>query len=183
MSRNYKFHNSEGMYFVSFAVVNWIDVFTRPIYVNVLIESLEYCQKNKGMDIIAWCIMTNHVHLIFRSVSEIRPENILGDFKRHTSKRLIKSIKENPQESRKKWMLKQFSDAGLKSSNVDHFQFWRHDNKPVELWSHKVIDEKVNYIHNNPVKQGIVIYPSEYVYSSAKVYAGDKGLLKVTLVG
>ena len=74
MSRNYKFKNPEGVYFVSFAVVEWIDVFTRTEYKNIILDSLRYCQKYKGMEIFAWCIMTNHVHLVFRSF-EIKSQN------------------------------------------------------------------------------------------------------------
>ena len=96
MSRNYKFKNSEGVYFVSFAVVEWIDVFTRTEYKNIILDSLRYCQKYKGMEIFAWCIMTNHVHLVFRSVENQVPELLLGDFKRFTSKAVIKAISENP---------------------------------------------------------------------------------------
>src|SRR5690606_3303253 len=76
MSRNYKFHNSEGLYFVSFAVVEWLDVFTRNGYKDILLDSLSFCQKEKGMEIISWCIMTNHVHLIFRSIKGQNPEGI-----------------------------------------------------------------------------------------------------------
>jgi len=61
MSRNYKFHNPEGIYFISFAVVNWLDVFTRNEYKSILIDSLHYCQQEKGLEVFAWCIMTNHV--------------------------------------------------------------------------------------------------------------------------
>ena len=85
MSRNYKFHNPEGLYFVSFAVVEWLDVFTRNHYKDILVDSLRYCQANKGMELIAWCIMTNHVHLIYRSCAGQKPELLLGDFKRYTS--------------------------------------------------------------------------------------------------
>ncbi len=176
MSRNYKFQNPEGLYFVSFAVVNWLDVFTRHEYKDILIESLDFCQKNKGMEIIAWCIMTNHMHLIFRSVYH-DPANLLGDFKRFTSKKLVKAINENFTESRKEFLLSQFKEAALSSSNVSKYQFWRHDNKPVELWSNAVIQEKINYIHNNPVEAGLVYNPEDYVYSSASDYADQKGLL------
>ena len=92
MSRNYKFHNPEGIYFVSFAVVGWLDVFTRNKYKDLIIESLTFCQKNKGMEIHAWCIMTNHVHLIFRSIENQKPELLLGDFKRFTSRSVINAI-------------------------------------------------------------------------------------------
>ncbi|REH44482.1 REP element-mobilizing transposase RayT [Tenacibaculum gallaicum] len=178
MSRNYKFHNPEGLYFVSFAVVNWLDVFTRNEYKDILLESLSFCQANKGMEIISWCIMTNHVHLVFRSIKGEKPAKLLGDFKRYTSNKLVKVIQENPRESRKEFLLEQFKKSALKSSNVKHHQFWRHDNKPIELWSNAVIREKINYIHQNPVEVGLVYKAEEYVYSSAKDYAGEEGILE-----
>ncbi|GGE26044.1 REP-associated tyrosine transposase [Psychroflexus planctonicus] len=182
MSRNYKFHNPEGLYFVSFAVVEWLDVFTRNEYKDILVESLHFCQKNKGMEIFAWCIMTNHVHLVFRSIDGLNPANLLGDFKRFTSKAIVKAIQENPRESRKEFLLAQFKKAASKSSNVDKFQFWRHDNKPIELWSNKVIQEKISYVHKNPVAAGLVYHPEDYVYSSAADYAENKGLLDNIIV-
>lgn len=182
MSRNYKFHNPDGLYFVSFAVVGWLDIFTRNAYKNIVLESLSFCQKEKGMEIIAWCIMTNHVHLVFRSVADQRPENILGDFKRYTSKEIVKAIQENSQESRREFLLSQFKKAAEKSSNVTNYQFWRHDNKPIEQWSTKVIQEKIHYIHQNPVVAGHVFQPEDYVYSSAIDYAGENGLLDSIVV-
>lgn len=182
MSRNYKFHNPDGVYFVSFAVVEWIDVFTRNDYKYILLESLEFCQREKGMEIFAWCIMSNHMHLIFRSVNGVKPELLLGDFKRFTSKAVVNAIKDNPRESRREWLLEQFKKAGEKSSNVSTYQFWQHNNKPIELWSNKVIFEKINYIHNNPVEEGLVSYPQDYVYSSARDYAGEVGLLRDVVV-
>jgi REP element-mobilizing transposase RayT len=86
VSRNYKFYNPDGVYFISFAVVEWLDVFTRNEYKTILTDSLRFCQQKKGMEIFAWCIMTNHVHLIFRSAGEQKPESLIGDFKRFTSK-------------------------------------------------------------------------------------------------
>ncbi len=182
MSRNYKFHNPEGIYFVSFAVVEWLDVFTRNEYKNIVLKSLEYSRKEKGMEIFAWCIMTNHIHLIFRSIKGQKPELLLGDIKRYTSKAIVKAIKDNLKESRKEWLLEQFKKAGSKSSNVNKYQFWRHDNKPIELWSNKVIDEKINYIHNNPVEEGLVFKAEDYLYSSAIDYAGEKGILDGVIV-
>lgn len=182
MSRTYNFHNPDGVYFISFAVVEWMDVFTRNEYKNILIDSLSYCQQNKGMEIFAWCIMSNHVHLIFRSTKGQKPESLIGDFKRFTSKAMVKAIIENPKESRKEFLLDQFSKAGNKSSNVDKYQFWRHDNKPIELWSNKVINEKIDYVHNNPVEIGLVFRAEDYLYSSAADYAGGKGILDNVIV-
>jgi REP element-mobilizing transposase RayT len=182
MSRNYKFHNPEGVYFVSFAVVEWIDVFARNEYKDILLESLGFCQKNKGLEIFAWCIMTNHMHLVFRSVGENKPEDLLGDFKRFTSNAIVQAIIDNPKESRKDWLLEQFTKAATQSTNVKHHQFWRHDNKPIELWSNKVITEKINYIHNNPVEEGLVFKPEDYFYSSARDYSGERCLLNHVIV-
>lgn len=182
MSRNYKFHNPEGVYFVSFAVVEWIDALTRSEYKDIVLESLRYCQQEKGMEVFARCIMTNHMHLVFRSIKGQKPELLLGDFKRFTSNSIVKAIEENPRESRKEWLLEQFRKAGAKSSNVNKYQFWQHNNKPIELWSNKVIDEKINYIHNNPVEEGLVFHPEDYMYSSARDYSGETGILEGVIV-
>ena len=182
MSRNYKFHNPEGLYFISFAVVGWLDVFTRNEYKDLFLESLAYCQQNKGLEVHAWCIMSNHVHLIFRSINNQKPELLIGDLKRFTSKSIVKSIQENPGESRKEFLLDFFKKEAEKSSNVKHYQFWRHDNKPIELWSNKVIKQKIDYVHNNPVEEGLVYKLEDYVYSSAIDYADQKELLENVVV-
>ncbi|MEC5173743.1 REP-associated tyrosine transposase [Chryseobacterium nepalense] len=182
MSRNYKFHNPEGLYFVSFAVVGWLNVFIKDEYIELLLKSLRFCQKNKGMEIHAWCIMPNHVHLVFRSVNDQKPELLLGDFKRFTSKAVVSAIKENAKEPRNKFLLNFFLKEGLKTSNVNQYQFWRHDNHPIELWSNRVIWQKINYTHKNPVKAGLVTNAEEYRYSSAIDYADEKGLLEDIVV-
>ena len=145
MSRKYKFGESTGAYFISFATVYWIDVFTRDIYFSVIIESLDYCRKNKGMEIYGYCIMPSHVHLIFRS-AEADPSGLIRDFKGFTSRKILKTIEENTQESRKEWLLWMFEKAGKKNSNVKNRQFWQQNNKPIELWSLKVFEQKLNYI-------------------------------------
>lgn len=167
---------------MSFAVVYWLDVFTRNEYKDILLQNLSFCQKEKGMEIVAWCIMTNHVHLIFRSVKGQLPSLLLGDFKRFTNKAVVKAIQNNLRESRREFLLEQFKKAASKSSNVKEHQFWRHDNKPIELWSNKVIWEKISYVHNNPVKAGLVYRAEDYVYSSAVDYADQKGLLEDVVV-
>ncbi len=182
MSRNYKFYNPEGVYFISFAVVEWLDVFTRNEYKIIIIDSLHYCQKEKGLEIFAWCIMTSHIHLIFRSAGGQKPELLIGDFKRFTSKAIVNAIIENPKESRKEFLLEQFRKAGNSASNVTQYQFWQHDNHPIELWSNKVIDEKIDYVHKNPVEAGLVFRAEDYLYSSAADYAGEKGLLDGVIV-
>ncbi|MEX0968234.1 MAG: transposase [Bacteroidia bacterium] len=166
MSRKYKFYNSEGLYFVSFATVYWLDVFVREEYCEILVQSLKYCQKEKGMEIFDWCIMPSHVHLIF-SATDHNPSDLMRDFKKYTSIELQKAIGTNPAESRKEWLLWMMKRAGSKSSNVKNYQFWQQHNKPIELWSNAVIDQKVEYIHNNPVEAGFVSEPQHWKYSSA----------------
>lgn len=176
MSRKYKFHNKQGAYFISFAAVYWLDVFTRQIYFNVLEESIEYCRKEKGMEVFAYCFMPSHVHLIFRSSNE-DPSGLIRDFKGFTAKKLIKAIENNPQESRKEWLLWMMERAGKKKSNVKQRQFWQQHNKPIELWSEKVIQQKIDYIHNNPVESGFVTDPVDWKYSSARNYQEDQTVL------
>jgi putative transposase len=178
MSRKYKFLNKEGLYFVSFATVNWIDVFVRPQYNEIVIESLSYCQSNLGMQLYCWCIMPSHVHLIYKA-KDNNPEVVLGRFKEYTSKQLIKAISENVQESRKEWLLWMFKRAASKSSNNTNYQFWQHHNKPIELWSADVIEQKADYIHNNPVEAGFVSEPMHWKYSSAIDYCDGKGLINI----
>lgn len=172
MSRKYKFNDKAGAYFISFATVYWIDVFTREEYFGNIVESLDYCRKNKGMEIYGYCIMPSHIHLIFRSENK-NPSGLIRDFKGFTSKRMLKSIEENPQESRKEWMLWMFERAGKKNSNVKFRQFWQQNNKPIEIWSLKVFEQKLNYIHNNPLETGFVTNPVDWKYSSARNYGDD----------
>ncbi|WP_328516463.1 hypothetical protein [Aquimarina aquimarini] len=80
MSRNYKFHNKSGLYFVSFATVNWLDIFTRQPYFDILSQSISYCRAEKGLELYAYCFMPSHIHLIFRSADD-NPAGLLRDFK------------------------------------------------------------------------------------------------------
>jgi REP element-mobilizing transposase RayT len=113
MSRKYKFHNKSGLYFVSFSTINWIDVFTRQLYFDVLAESVDYCRAEKGMELYAYCFMPSHIHFIFRSSLE-QPMELLRDFKKFTAKKIIEAIENNPQESRREWLLWMFERAGKK---------------------------------------------------------------------
>ena len=181
MSRKYKFNNKEGLYFVSFATVYWIDVFTRDEYCQVFVDSLDYCRQSKGLEIYCWCIMPSHVHLIMQA-KDNNPEIVLGRLKEFTSKKLVELIGSNPQESRKEWILSMFEEAGKRSSKVKSNQFWQHHNKPIELWSAEVTLQKLDYIHNNPVVAGFVLEPHHWKYSSAIDYSGGKGILEMDFI-
>ena len=178
MSRNYKIQHKEGIYFITFATVEWVDVFTRKDYRSLFIESVQYCQKEKGLVVYSWCLMSNHVHMIVRSeFGDL--SGTIRDLKKFTAKKIIAEIQGSGNESRKEWMLDIFKSAGSANSNNQTYQFWRQDNRPIEIFSNDVIDQKMNYVHNNPVEAGIVENAEDYIYSSARDYAGIKGLIDI----
>jgi putative transposase len=179
MSSKYKFKDQDKLYFVSFAVVNWIDLFIRNEYKDILLESWKYCQANKGMELYAWCIMSSHVHLIIGSHGD-KLENIMRDMKRHTSEELKKAIQIHPGESRREWMLGMMEKAGKENSNNINFQLWQQDNHPLELTTPEITHQKLDYLHYNPVMAGIVEKPEDYLYSSAiDYYTNRKGLIAI----
>ena len=149
----YKIIDQGGMYYVSFAVVAWVDVFTRRDYRDIVIESLQHCQQEKGLVIYGWCIMSNHAHLII-SAKENNVSDVLGGFKKFTSKQITKAIIEHPGESRKEWMLRIFKEAGDKNSRNVNYQFWQQDNQPKIIYTQEFAAQKLEYIHNNLWKQG-----------------------------
>ena len=181
MSRKYKILDQTILYFVSFAVVNWIDLFTRKQYKNILLDSLSYCQLKKGLEVYAWCIMTSHVHLIIGTHGN-KMEDILRDLKSFTSRKLRLAIEENSGESRREWMLRMMYDTGFDNSNNRGFQLWQQHNHPIELSTNEMMDQRLHYTHYNPVEAGIVDVPEAYLYSSARDYAGEPGLLKIRLI-
>ena len=136
MSRKYKFHDNDKLYFISFATVYWIDVFVREEYFQVIIDSWKHCQEEKGLEIYGWCIMPSHVHMIIGSKKD-KLENIVRDMKKHTSITLKAVIKNNKLESRKEWILWLMERAGKRNSN----------NKPfIMIWTH-LIKESVRRSH------------------------------------
>ena len=158
--------NTNDTYFVTLTVIYWIDIFTRLIYKDLIIDNLEYCRKEKGLNIYSFVIMSNHIHLICRS--EKKPlSSILRDFKTFTSKELYKAIKNNTQESRKDWIIKLLDNAGSKNVLNKNHQFWQNNNQPILISKTSQFLVKQNYIHQNPVQAGIVTNDYNYLYSSA----------------
>jgi putative transposase len=181
MSRKYKFYNSDGVYFVSFAVVYWIDLFVREEFCNIFIDTLKYYQEKDRLELFAYCIMPSHIHLIFRDKQK-EPEMLLGHIKKYSSKRIQESIINNPQESRKEWILWMMERAAENTTNVKNRMLWQHHNKPIELWSQEVIKQKLDYIHNNPIASGFILDAEHWKYSSAVNYSGGKGNIDVILL-
>src|SRR6185436_521316 len=174
----YKIRNQAAILFITFATVEWVDVFTRKDYRDIVLDSIKFCQAQKGLALHAWCLMSNHLHLV-ASAKNKNLSDVLRDFKKFTNKQLIEAIINNKHESRRNWMLNIFQEEGSESSRNKTYQFWRQDNQPEELYSPRFVFQKINYIHMNPVVAGLVDKPEHYLYSSAKDYQATKkcGLL------
>jgi putative transposase len=153
-------------YFITFSVVDWIDIFTRACYVEILIDSIRYCQQEKGLLLYTYCILPSHVHMISGAEKGTLGE-LLRDMKGFTSRSILNEIKTNPKESRRDWLLEAFKKAGRLSAQKQEYQFWQHTNHPEELYSQKFISQKERYVLMNPVVMGLVNKPEHYRYSSA----------------
>jgi REP element-mobilizing transposase RayT len=173
---------TKTLYFTTSTVVDWIDVFTRPIYKRIVVESLSYCQQYKGLTIHAWVLMTNHLHMVVSVDEHTTISEVLRDFKKYTSKKIEEAIRLNLQESRKNWMLDRFHFIGRLERGDECFRFWQEGNYVEEIYSDDFLRQKIEYIHNNPVKAEIVSRPEYYMYSSASTYAGVPGVLPVALI-
>jgi len=188
VSDKYKIYDNDKAYFVTLTVVDWIDIFSKNNHKLLIIDSLKFCQKNKGLVIYAWCLMPSHLHMIiasdplminglehFYTLSEI-----LRDFKKFTAKAIIKQIQEEP-ESRREWLLNAFSNAGKNLKRIKNYKFWQDGNHAMEIHTPEFFYEKLDYIHNNPVEEMIVSKAEDYMFSSARNYAGLDYLLEVIL--
>jgi len=174
MAETYRVYDPGGVYFVTFTVHQWVDVFTRPVYIELLLENLRYCQKNKNLEIYAWVIMSNHCHLII-SVTEGDLSDFIRDFKKHTAKVLVKAIENNENESRREWLL-------LLLKKDKKIWFWESGYHGEEIRTKPFFDSKMKYIHLNPVRAGIVEKEEEYLWSSCgALYGLRKALLDLAV--
>ena len=163
---------------MTMTVVDWIDAFTRPAFSDVIVDSLKFCQKEKGLIIYAWCLMSNHLHLIAAAQDGYSLSGIVRDFKKFTSKKIVHLVKTEP-ESRRDWMLYRFAYAGKYLQRIKDYKFWQDGFHPIELFDATIAAQKLEYLHQNPVTARIVNEPEHYVYSSAINYSGLPGLIDV----
>lgn len=175
MSEGYIIRDQSKPHFITATVIDWVDVFSRKIYRDTLIDSLEYCIQYKGMIVYAYIIMSNHIHLIVQAKNE-NLSDLIRDFKKHTAKTILKQI-QTESESRKEWMLSRFTLATSTHSRNKKYQFWQYGNHFEEIYAEKFLWSKIDYIHLNPVRAGIVERASEYLYSSAGNYVNGNGIL------
>lgn len=119
--------------------------------------------------------------MIARAKEPNRLSDIVRDFKKFTANQLLPLL-ESAGESRSDWMLKRFEFAAPQHKRNSRYQLWTHENHAIELVTEKVSLQKLNYIHNNPLRAGIVENPEDYLYSSARIYCGLIGVLEIDLL-
>ncbi len=168
MSEKYKVIDSHQPTFITLTVIDWVDVFIRPEYTKILDESFNYCIAEKGLQVHAYVYMTSHLHAIVSSNGE-ELQNIIRDFKKFTSKRIVEAIQEYP-ESRREWLLKKFSYAAQRTKRGVNFKFWKDGFHPVILDTYIKIEQRVNYIHYNPVSARFVYHERDWLNSSYAAY-------------
>ncbi len=179
MSDSYQIDDQYGTYYLTPTIVDWVDIFSRRQYRDVVTDSLGYCIKEKGLVLYGYVIMTNHLHLIVRSECGKLLDTI-RDFKKFTASKLLQAINDLP-ESRREWMLHRFEWNATKHDRNSKYQVWTHSNHAELVYSDKFFRQKLNYIHHNPVRAGLVEFPEDYLYSSAGVLLKDKpGIVNVT---
>lgn len=165
MGEAYQIKNQHAVYFLTFTVVDWVDLFTRQSYRDVLLENLNFYQEQRGLCIYAYVVMSNHMHLILQQPVG-RLSNTIRDFKKYTSRKMAQMVMNEP-ESRREWLLHRFAwNAGV-AANVTNYQIWVHDSHAEEIWSRPFYEQKERYVHMNPVRAGWVEKPEDWIYSSA----------------
>jgi len=176
------FADDDVLYFVTFTVVNWVDLFIRDRFREIFYESTNFCIANKGLEVYAYCIMTSHIHLIIGTSQQPLSE-IVRDWKSFTSKKIRECIESGNFESRKDWILHRFKYNGLINSRNKHFQLWQQKSHPIMLDNDQLIDQKLDYIHDNPVAQGLVAEPEHWLHSSAGYYSEvSESFIKLELI-
>jgi putative transposase len=150
------------------------------------LESLRFCQTEKGLEIYAWCIMPSHVHLIIGTTGKPM-QDILRDFKSLLQEVLkmkskITQGKVDETELAFQWLIWMMERAGMKNGNNNAWQLWQQHNQPIELNTNEMLDKRLDYLHLNPVISGFVYEPEHWKYSSASDYSGSKGLLDVCII-
>jgi len=180
MPTGYQIYNQSECYFLTLQVVDWVDVFTRKEYVDIILNSFNYGRKHKVLILWSYVIMSNHVHMIAQAKDK-NLSDILRDFKRHTATQILKAIDSN-KESRRYWMLKRFEFMAKRHKRNSKHQFWKHQNHAIQIDSDRLLRQKMAYIHLNPVRAGFVDSAEHWMYSSQRNYANLDALIEIDMM-
>ena len=172
MRTRYKITDAGQIYFITCTIVEWIPVFTRKTYFDIILNSFTFCRQQKGLKVFAYVIMDNHLHLI---VSGDNLSNTIKDLKRHTAREIIRLA----QDDQKTWLLNQFKFY-RKTYKVDSdFQVWQEGFHPKQITSEEMLRQKMEYIHHNPVRGGLVNNAEDWPYSSFRNYQGLEAIIEI----
>lgn len=181
MGEAYRISDQNAIHFLTFTVIDWMDVFTRKEHKLVVVESLNHCVAQKGLVVHGWVLMSNHLHLLARAREGARLSDVVRDVKKFTSRK-VREIVQTPVESRQHWLLDRMAFRARQSNRADEFKLWESVNHAEWVQSTWFMEQKLNYIHQNPVRQMVVTRAEDYLFSSAMDYAGETGLVTVELV-
>jgi putative transposase len=170
-------------YFLTLNVVDKIDVFVRPVYKQVIADALNYFISTREVEVYAWCLMSSHLHLIVKTHEGTGPAYFERDFKKYTTPEIAKAI-EMEMDFRREWMMQRFEDFSKSLRKIEKFNLWQNCSSPLHIDCEPLglLMERIEHIHENPVRERIVDLPESYLYSSARDYAGIKGLVNVKVV-
>jgi putative transposase len=169
----YHFVESDVPHFMTLTVLNWLPVFTRPESVQILFNSFDYLRED-GFKIYAYVILENHLHLIAQSP---QLDKDIARFKSFTARQLLKYLAEQKAYT----LLEQFSYYKKQHKLDRKYQFWQEGAHPECIINRKMMSQKLEYIHYNPVKRGYVDYAEHWNYSSAKNYLGQPSVFDIDL--
>jgi len=168
----YKIFEEHSPHFLTCTIVNWIPLFTRPATVQIILDALAYRQQERDLKIYGYVILENHLHWIAQS-EHLSKE--IASFKSYTAKLLIQYL----QQQQVQKILAQLAFYKKRHKTDRQYQVWEEVSHPQLIQDDVVLRQKLDYIHNNPVKRGYVDDPIHWRYSSARNYAGFQGLLPV----
>lgn len=175
--------DQHGCYYLTFNTVDWVDLFIRPVYKKIITDTLNLFVAANVLEIYAWCLMTNHIHLVCRSLRDYGISNIERDFKKETTKKVFAEIDIEP-EVRRQWMMKLFENFSQSLRRIEKFNLWQTCSHPVHINTEQggELHRYMQHVHDNPLRDGVVNKAEDYLYSSARDYQGMKGLVKLTMV-
>jgi len=174
MRSRYKFGDSQNqLYFVTLTVIAKIPVFTNSKYMNVLIDNFEFYRKNEGLKIFYYVIMDNHVHMII--LHEDHVGVILKNYKSYTAGKILSYLKKDE----RRWIIYLMEKYKKQYKTESKYQFWQEGSHPQLIQSWEMLKQKVDYIHFNPVKRGIVSEPEDWLYSSARNFSDRETVFEV----
>jgi len=163
---SWKIQREVKVYFTTSTIVEWLPIFIEEEYFRILIESLNYCRENKGLKVHGYVFMLNHIHMLLSADSNV--SDIMRDFKTYTSHELIKRLK----IQKCVIPLRVFRQAAKMDRKCQTFKVWQRGFHPIGIETDKFYKQKLDYIHQNPVRKGYVTRPEYWFYSSAGYYAG-----------